>query len=897
MTYIPNELGIVSTVNSRSTPLTISQDWIGTYENVTDYASISIIGELDTDATLYAQFSTDGTNLASAVQLSDGTSGNLGTHCLIPISKFFRIRVLNSANTPTYTRVQTIYHTDSRVSMPSSRFAQSLSSYSDCLNTRAVTFGRYRNGEIYDQVGINAYQELAVDIPRNMNNNVLSSIEYPFANLTANYGIQETMYSILNATGTITIEDEQFVQNGGTSPFGVASVDSRRYINTTPGQTMIGRIGMKFPTPLTLELNSGPILRLAGVRNLETAIGVAQANAPNGFVHPILWTTLFGVVCLPNVKVAIYRLTFSGTPTVGTFSHTLVLDSQPLSANITMSAPLTTQHFAYRFYLAFVNQIAIPPYTWSCYNASQISGSGTVMFVRAAPTADLGTYSYTPGGGSGVTGAFTTVQKSVNSIPPDYFTPQSLFNIDTLDGSNSSSNPSGFNIVPTDYNDYQIELMPGINTTILYSVYDSTIKQYIPFHRIVKKLGNQTMRVTSINANFLAFANVTLYLGTSAYTGQTGSISINFQDGYGARIVPLNGAANPITYQEISDQIAASNALSPWITTQIFGAGSSLLLFTNTSVNSALISTPSSTFTGITGSAPTWSINTYATLTISSGTTTPFTGQTGNINIDLGDGLGAHVVPLTGAINPITTSEIATQIMAVQATEFNPSGWYLSRTNNVITFVNPISPPSAASVSYSAGITDGSPATTIVQSTETRQNNAIVYSNNLYGAVTQQPQILKNSRSITATRPSGSTSSVAFMLQNRLDFGNISSTKEIILRKFTGMTIVSNRTVTAQLILNPTVGTLPAGSFINWQYVDIDQSCMLQYTPTSTEVIPLTANTGRIIENITITPSGIEYNMDQQNNRLIPGDVLAVYIVPITTSTDVTVTLTWVEEN
>ena len=61
--------GFVSTLNSHSTPLTSNETWIGTYEDISEYSAIQVIGVTDQIGTLYFDFSTDGSNLDRSVQL------------------------------------------------------------------------------------------------------------------------------------------------------------------------------------------------------------------------------------------------------------------------------------------------------------------------------------------------------------------------------------------------------------------------------------------------------------------------------------------------------------------------------------------------------------------------------------------------------------------------------------------------------------------------------------------------------------------------------------------------------------------------------------------------------------------------------------------------------------
>ena len=131
--------GFVSTLNSHSTPLTSNETWIGTYEDISEYSAIQVIGVTDQIGTLYFDFSTDGSNLDRSVQLSSGTDSSLGIHGLVPVTKYGRVRLVNGSTAQTYLRLQMLSTVNAKVSIPTSRLSQTLNSYSDVINTRSLS--------------------------------------------------------------------------------------------------------------------------------------------------------------------------------------------------------------------------------------------------------------------------------------------------------------------------------------------------------------------------------------------------------------------------------------------------------------------------------------------------------------------------------------------------------------------------------------------------------------------------------------------------------------------------------------------------------------------------------------------------------------------------------------
>lgn len=146
MSYLKSARGFVSTNNSTNSLLGGAATYTGTWEDVTNYASITIIANADVAGTLYVDFSSDSSNVDRTVQLSETDSTNLGIHSLIVVARYFRVRVINGASPQGVFRLQSILHTISKIAQPTSRMRQTLGGYSDVLNTRAVSVGAVPDG-------------------------------------------------------------------------------------------------------------------------------------------------------------------------------------------------------------------------------------------------------------------------------------------------------------------------------------------------------------------------------------------------------------------------------------------------------------------------------------------------------------------------------------------------------------------------------------------------------------------------------------------------------------------------------------------------------------------------------------------------------------------------------
>lgn len=141
------DTGSVSYLNSTFTALSADQTFTGTFENVSKYSTITVNASTDENATLYADFSTDGTNLFNSLQLSTGTDSSLGLHTFVVATKYFRTRVVNGSTDMGSLSVQTIYNEASKIALPTSRLNSGLSDYTDAVNTRAIGFGKEPSGD------------------------------------------------------------------------------------------------------------------------------------------------------------------------------------------------------------------------------------------------------------------------------------------------------------------------------------------------------------------------------------------------------------------------------------------------------------------------------------------------------------------------------------------------------------------------------------------------------------------------------------------------------------------------------------------------------------------------------------------------------------------------------
>lgn len=258
--------GKISTNNSTSETLAASATYTGTWEDISQFASISIIGTATQNATLYFDFSTDGTTTIRTVQLSSGIDTSLGIHSLIPVAQYGRVRVVDAGSGASIV-IQTIYHKSARIAQPTSRITQDISDYLDVLNTRSVLVGK-TSGDYYKNVGVNPEGELAVDIPTSAFGEVEVVNPNPVIQQDFIYNINTDQVNTDTTNGTVTQADSMAVLQTSANTNSHAEISTKRVVKYRVGQGVHGRFTAIFTT---------------GVAGSEQKIGLFDADNGIGF--------------------------------------------------------------------------------------------------------------------------------------------------------------------------------------------------------------------------------------------------------------------------------------------------------------------------------------------------------------------------------------------------------------------------------------------------------------------------------------------------------------------------------------------------------------------------------------------------------------------------------------
>lgn len=104
--------GVISSVNSSTTPLTDGATFTGTSESTIGFTAFYVFVDTDTDGTLYIDFSSDGTNWdRTKTVVVDQTDGNGSTHGFAVASPYMRVRYTDTSDSSTQSwfRLQTTF--------------------------------------------------------------------------------------------------------------------------------------------------------------------------------------------------------------------------------------------------------------------------------------------------------------------------------------------------------------------------------------------------------------------------------------------------------------------------------------------------------------------------------------------------------------------------------------------------------------------------------------------------------------------------------------------------------------------------------------------------------------------------------------------------------------------
>ena len=416
--------GEVSTALSSSTPLAGGATFTSSWVDVSGYANLSVacaVGPTNATGTVYADFSPDGVNVDSTVSWAI-SNGSIGVpHSLSTSRAYVRIRVVNDAVAQASMRLQTLLFRVARIAIPTTRVTETFTNESDALATRAVLTGQNANGVTYANVGVSTRGALNTEVigPITAFGEVLTQAPLARVQIDAVYGLVNTDTEAQSAGGGVaSAANSLFSCAIGAGVGDYAVIRSRRTLRYLPGQGTRGRFTALFTEPAVVNA-----LQLAGM--FTTIDGLFFGQNTSG---------AFGILRRIAGAAAIYRLTITNGAT-GAENMSITLNG--VTSVVASGGALSTQQTAER--IAEVGVFA----GWQS-SVSPTSNGATVTFIQGTPGPTPGAFTFTSTGGA--TGTFAQIQAGVANDDTTGFVPQTNWNVDKCDGSNSSSNPSGFNL-------------------------------------------------------------------------------------------------------------------------------------------------------------------------------------------------------------------------------------------------------------------------------------------------------------------------------------------------------------------------------------------------------------------------------------------------------------------
>lgn len=459
-------ISMVSGLNSSSLSLAISGNFEGEYENVEKYTQMSIfvVSNANQHATLEVYFASNssGTYMSKrTVLIGDKKSSQ---HVFPVVANYSKIKVVANQGTTFNGYVQVIFHKNKNVNN-TVQLNETIVDTSDAQLSRAVVCGEYY--DTFTNVNVSQIQannfalNTAISKPLSSFGEIMTSKLTHVVQLDNVYGdfnnqmFESYMFdSSGSSNSSIYSSNGMIIVESSTAGRSYSISQSKRDVIARPGQGMNIRFAGMFP-----EGGLTDTYQVMGFGNNfdATYIGYNGSN--------------FGVLQRSWGKASIYKLTITQASTSNA-NCTITLDDVAFTIPLTQ-AGVGSSNFT-SFEIAKQNVFTHPSTNELLWFAQNIDNN--VYFTSFTSETRNGAYSFNAGT-TGVVASGTLLSTGSNYI--ESFTPQSMFNIDTLDGGGKSTfiiDPSKGNIFDIQYEAF------GFGAYVFY-VQDNTGRS-IPFHKI-----------------------------------------------------------------------------------------------------------------------------------------------------------------------------------------------------------------------------------------------------------------------------------------------------------------------------------------------------------------------------------------------------------------------------
>lgn len=417
--------GSVDTGNSTTAALNAAATFTGTGIDVSAYPSVVVACKTDQNGTLYIEFSPDNTNWDSSLSFTVLATVN-EVHRITVTRRYFRVRFTNtSVSNQTYIRLQALLGSQTPLT---SALNSSIQSDADALITRSVLVGETDSGN-YKNVPVTPEGHLEVSIhdPILPFGALNTESLLPIFQTDAVYGINNTevLATVGHSTGGVSSgvnsgANNLFKCSTGTTALSFATMQSRRRLRYRAGQGVVGRFAGYFSAPAASSI-------------LVAGFGTGESGYYFGYNG-----TAFGILHSTGGKREIQTLTVT-VGSGGAENVTVTLDGIPTVVAVVAG---TATSVAYQLSKA----------TYTGWDAEQVGA--TVIFLANSVGNKAGAFTLASTG----TTAGTFAETLAGVASTDVWYPQTAWNGDVCDGSNSASNLSGYNLNPQFGNVYEIDI-------------------------------------------------------------------------------------------------------------------------------------------------------------------------------------------------------------------------------------------------------------------------------------------------------------------------------------------------------------------------------------------------------------------------------------------------------
>ena len=416
--------GTVDTGNSTTAALLAAATFTGVGFDVSSYPSLVVAAKTDQAGTLYIEFSPDNTNWDSSLSFSVAASIN-EVHRITVTRRYFRVRFTNGGVNQGYLRLQSLLGAQTNLT---SALNSSIQTDADALVSRSVLVGETDSGNYVNVPVTNeGHLEVSIHDPTLPFGALNTESLFPIFQSDAVYGINpsQVLATVGHSTGgvssgTNTGTNNLFKCSTGTTALSFATMQSRKRLRYRAGQGVVGRFAGYFSSPAASSI-------------LVAGFGTAEAGYYFGYNG-----TSFGILHSTGGVRELQTLTVT-VGSGGAENVTVTLDG--IATVVPVVAGSTTS-VAYQLSQA----------TYVGWDAEQVGA--TVRFLANSAGNKAGAFTLASSG----TTAGTFAETNAGVASTDTWIPQASWNGDVCDGSNSTSNLSGYNLNPQFGNVFQIDV-------------------------------------------------------------------------------------------------------------------------------------------------------------------------------------------------------------------------------------------------------------------------------------------------------------------------------------------------------------------------------------------------------------------------------------------------------